>query len=97
VVGSYTQLPLVYAWASTVHKAQGMTLHDARIDFDTGTFASGQAYVALSRARSLDGLSLARPLRPSDIRVDRRVGAFMTWFESDEPTPRWPMPFDQSE
>jgi ATP-dependent DNA helicase PIF1 len=83
VVGSYAQLPLVHAWAATVHKAQGLTLDDVRIDFDAGAFAPGQAYVALSRARSRDGLSLARPLRPSDVRVDRRVAAFMAAFELD--------------
>ncbi|MBB3769874.1 ATP-dependent exoDNAse (exonuclease V) alpha subunit [Angulomicrobium tetraedrale] len=82
VVGTYSQLPLVPAWAVTVHKAQGLTLDDARIDFDSGTFAAGQAYVALSRARSLEGLSLARPLRASDIRIDRRVAAFTTAFEA---------------
>ncbi|WP_051661167.1 DEAD/DEAH box helicase [Bosea sp. 117] len=81
VVGSYSQLPLVPAWAITVHKAQGLTLDDVRIDFDTGAFAAGQAYVALSRARSLEGLSLARPLRAADIRIDRRVAAFTRDFD----------------
>jgi ATP-dependent DNA helicase PIF1 len=81
VVGTYTQLPLVPAWAVTVHKAQGLTLEDVRIDFDSGAFAAGQAYVALSRARSLEGLSLARPLRASDIRIDRRVARYVTEFE----------------
>ncbi len=83
VVGSYSQLPLVPAWAVTVHKAQGLTLDDVRIDFDAGTFAAGQAYVALSRARSLAGLSLARPLRIADIRVDRRVAGFTFAFERE--------------
>ncbi|MFT0861523.1 ATP-dependent DNA helicase [Ancylobacter sp. G4_0304] len=82
VVGTYTQLPLVPAWAVTVHKAQGLTLEDVRIDLDTGAFAAGQAYVALSRARSLEGLSLVRPLRASDIRIDRRVAAFSAAFEA---------------
>jgi hypothetical protein len=94
VIGSYTQLPLVHAWASTVHKAQGLTLDDVRIDFDSGAFAPGQSYVALSRARSLDGLSLARPLRASDVRVDRRVANFMAAFESDERALRLPAPTD---
>lgn len=85
VVGTYTQIPLVPAWAVTVHKAQGLTLEDVRIDFDSGAFAAGQAYVALSRARSLEGLSLARPLRASDIRIDRRVAAFTAAFEADLP------------
>ncbi|MFG1397090.1 ATP-dependent DNA helicase [Roseixanthobacter pseudopolyaromaticivorans] len=84
VVGAYTQLPLVPAWAMTMHKAQGLTLEDVRIDFDNGAFAAGQAYVALSRARSLEGMSLVREIRPSDIRVDRRVAAFMAAFEAGE-------------
>jgi ATP-dependent exoDNAse (exonuclease V) alpha subunit len=90
VVGRYTQLPLIHAWASTVHKAQGLTLDDVRIDFDAGAFAPGQAYVALSRARAIVGLSLARPLRPSDIHIDPRVTTFMAAFESNEPVLRWP-------
>jgi hypothetical protein len=51
-------------------------------------------YVALSRARSLGGLSLARPLRTTDIRVDRRVVDFMAAFESDEQALRLPAPTD---
>lgn len=84
VVGSYTQLPLVPAWAVTVHKAQGLTLEDVRIDLDAGAFAAGQSYVALSRARSLEGLSLARALRAGDIRVDRRVARYVAAFEADK-------------
>ncbi|WP_035716140.1 ATP-dependent DNA helicase [Azorhizobium doebereinerae] len=82
VVGTFSQLPLVPAWAMTMHKAQGLTLEDVRIDFDNGAFAAGQAYVALSRARSLAGLSLVRAIRPSDIRIDRRVAAFVRDFEA---------------
>ncbi|MFG1378658.1 ATP-dependent RecD-like DNA helicase [Xanthobacter autotrophicus] len=81
VVGTYTQLPLAPAWALTMHKAQGLTLEDVRIDFGDGAFAPGQAYVALSRARSLEGLSLVRPIRGQDVRVDRRVVGFMERFE----------------
>ncbi|MEW6255548.1 MAG: DEAD/DEAH box helicase [Pseudomonadota bacterium] len=81
VVGTYTQLPLAPAWAITMHKAQGLTLEDVRIDFESGAFAAGQAYVALSRARSMEGLSLVRPIRHSDIRFDRRVAAFVAAFE----------------
>lgn len=75
VVGSYSQIPVIPAWALTIHKAQGLTLENVRIDLERGAFASGQAYVALSRARSLEGLSFACPLRVSDIIVDKRLSA----------------------
>jgi len=46
------------------------------VAFGSGAFAPGQAYVALSRCRSLDGLRLARPLRVSDVRCDARIRRF---------------------
>jgi hypothetical protein len=82
VVGTYTQLPVVHAWAVTIHKAQGLTLEDARVDFDYGAFATGQAYVAVSRSRSMEGLSLVRPIRDSEIKVDPRVAKCMASFEA---------------
>lgn len=72
-VGSYTQFPLKLAYAVTIHKSQGMTLDSAVIYTGRGLFSHGQGYVALSRLRSLDGLSLLKPMRPSDIIVDQRV------------------------
>jgi len=70
VAGTFQQFPLRLAWALTIHKAQGLTLDKVYIDLGRGTFAHGQAYVALSRCRSLEGLALARPLRPADILFD---------------------------
>lgn len=76
VIGSFEQIPLTLAWAITVHKGQGLTLDDIRIDFESGAFASGQTYVALSRARSVAGLSLSRELKPADVIVDPRLIKF---------------------
>jgi hypothetical protein len=73
VVGTYTQFPVVLAWAMTIHKAQGLTLEDVRIDLGHGAFSAGQTYVALSRARSLDGLSFSQPLRVSDVMTDTKL------------------------
>jgi ATP-dependent exoDNAse (exonuclease V) alpha subunit len=70
VAGKYSQLPLMPAWAITIHKAQGLTLSDVRIDLRDGAFTEGQTYVALSRAKTLDGLSFAKPIAAGDIRVN---------------------------
>ncbi|MGE3141994.1 MAG: ATP-dependent RecD-like DNA helicase [Hyphomonadaceae bacterium] len=69
----YVQFPLAHAWALTIHKAQGMTLECVEIDFGRGAFAPGQTYVALSRARSLEGLRLTRPLTVRDVQIDTRI------------------------
>ncbi len=81
VVGNYSQIPVMQAWALTIHKAQGLTLENVRVDLATGAFASGQTYVALSRARCLEGLSFATPLRVSDGVVDRRLVQCLTALE----------------
>lgn len=75
-VGTYTQLPFRLAWAVTIHKAQGLTLESVTIDLDRGTFERGQAYVALSRCRTMEGLSLSRPLRADDIKLDESIIEF---------------------
>ena len=77
VAGTFTQLPLKAAWAVTIHKSQGKTFEKAAIDMGRGAFAHGQAYVALSRVRRLSGLILKRPLKASDIILDKAVHRFM--------------------
>lgn len=72
---SRVQIPLRLAWACTIHKAQGSTLDCALIDIGKGTFESGQAYVALSRVRSLDGLYI-HDFDPTAFRTNEEVLAF---------------------
>lgn len=76
ISGSYSQLPVVLAWAMTIHKSQGLTLSSVHLDLGKGAFETGQTYVALSRCRSLKTLSLKRPIRNEDILVDPQAVAF---------------------
>ena len=76
VIGYFRQFPIVLGWAITIHKSQGMTLDSVRIDLGTGAFCSGQTYVALSRCRTLEGISLDRPISMSDVKADRTILEF---------------------
>lgn len=76
VVGSFTQYPIKLAWAVTIHKSQGMTFEKAIVDARK-SFAPGQVYVALSRCRSLEGLTLTSRITEDDIMVDPKVISYM--------------------
>ena len=83
IVGSYTQIPLRLAWAITIHKSQGLTFDNLRLDLGrNGIFAHGQLYVALSRCRTLNGLSLKHPIRLSDFICDPIINNFYTELEN---------------
>ena len=74
VVARRTQIPLRLAWAITVHKSQGMSIDNVSVDL-SGTFAPGQAYVALSRCRTLEGLNIEDWRGLDSIKVHPAVAA----------------------
>ncbi|OGS04634.1 MAG: AAA family ATPase [Elusimicrobia bacterium RIFCSPLOWO2_02_FULL_61_11] len=76
--GVFTQYPLKLAWGITIHKSQGKTFERAVIDLGRRAFAAGQTYVALSRCTALEGLSLARAVRPNDVMTDWRIVRYVT-------------------
>ena len=85
VEGSFSQYPLQAAWAVTIHKAQGLTFDRVSIDA-ADAFAFGQVYVALSRCRTLQGLTLTTPLSASVAFNDRSVSQFVSSRPSFEQT-----------
>lgn len=82
VLGSFTQYPLRLAWAITIHKSQGLTFDNVNINLGTGAFAPGQLYVALSRCRTLEGITLSRRIRMQDIIVSPDVQRFAKNFNN---------------
>ena len=85
VEGTFCQYPLQAAWAVTIHKAQGLTFDRVVIDA-ADAFAFGQVYVALSRCRTLEGLSLSTPLTAGVAFNDTSVSHFVNAQPSFEQT-----------
>lgn len=82
-LGVYVQFPVRLAWAITIHKSQGLTFNRVNIDMTGGAFTGGQSYVALSRCRSLKGLTLSKKIERSDVFVNPAVVAFARHFNDE--------------
>ena len=81
-VGTFVQIPLKLAYASTIHKSQGLTLDSVEVKLGNGCFASGQLYTALSRCRCIKNLRIDRPICPADAIFDQAVIDFYREIES---------------
>lgn len=82
VEGTFRQYPIRLAWAITIHKSQGLTFSRVVVDFTGGVFAGGQAYVALSRCTSLDGIQLKKQITRGDIFVRPEIVSFAQRFNN---------------
>ena len=76
-IGSFTQIPIRLAWATTIHKSQGKTFDRCVIDLGRRAFAAGQIYVALSRCRTFEGITLTAPVTRSQLILDDRIISFI--------------------
>lgn len=84
VSGTFSQYPLKTAWAITIHKSQGLTFDHAIIDV-SAAFSHGQAYVALSRCKTLEGVVLNSPITRNAMISDSRINAFISASEKHYP------------
>lgn len=84
VIGTFTQFPLKLAWAITIHKSQGKTFNKIILDLSRGTFAAGQAYVALSRCKTLGGIILKNKFKKEHVIIDQRILKFFHDFSANQ-------------
>lgn len=80
IIGRFIQFPIKAAWALTVHKSQGLTFSKVAIELGNGAFSAGQTYVALSRCRTLEGLSFHSPISRRDVIVSKGAVDFADSF-----------------